>query len=292
MLFGWGLGGFGLTPWGGGPIASFDLLGVQPVSETVARYTFTEPPYWDGVGGVADALAGDRYAIVALNGVGIDGQAVRPVLVLYAQSVDGYPECIDVVVDRPFSPYPCLYTASANGLRGSISGLPLTVGSTSAQMYGLLRTVESAARELTMRNRDMASPQTPAATMDPLPDPLGAVLGSYNVDSTGDYAFDEGLTSYRKRGLRRTYCRKRRFVFLPPDWGAGVVDKLKRSNSPATREAVRADIEEQWRQEPETRSCTVTTLVSPQAPSVVRFRINAVTRDGRAVDVTLPFKTG
>ena len=275
---------------GGGLSVGFALVLVTPISENTVRLTFTEPPHADGVGGVADALDDQHYSVVAVSGTGLDGNVVRSVLVVQAIAVAGDALSIDVVVDRPFSPYPCVYRASCTGLRSDTTGLPLTVGGTSAAFHGLLRTVESQSRELAIRNRDVATPQSPAATMDPLPDPLGAVLGSFNPDSTGDYSYDEGLTGYRKRNLRRTYCRKRKFVFLPPDWGAGIVDELKRTNSADKREEIRADIEAQWLQDPETRECTVT-VATPQ-PSVVRYTIQATTRDGRSLSVNLPFSMG
>jgi len=290
---GWGTGPIGITPWGGGPLADFRLLSAQPVAENIVRLTFNEAPYSDGVGGLYDALDDTRYSVTLVpGGVGLDGNAVRVVAVIEARLVAGDALSLDVVVDRPFSPYPCQYSAACVGLRGVGSGLPLTVGYTSAVFSGLLRTVESQSRDLALKNRDMASPQTPAATMDPLPDPLAAVLGSFNTDATGDYAFDEGLTSYRKRGLRRTYCRKRKFVFLPPEWGVGVMDELKRTNNAERREAIRADIEEQWLQEPETAECSVTVMTYDNAPSVVGYYIKAKMRDGRSVAVTLPFNLG
>ena len=290
-MSGFGSGGFGLSPWGGGAGASFDLLGADAVSETVVRLLFSEPPYQDGVGGVGDAFDPDNYTVTATSGTGLDGKAIRTVLAISA-SVLPYPvgQYVDVTVDRPFSPYPCLYLVSCTGLRGAVSGLPLTAGSTAASFHGMLRTVESQDRSLALKNRDVASPQSPADTMDPLPDPMSAVLGSFNTDSTGDYAFDEGVTGYRKRNLRRTYCRKRRFVFLPPTWGAGVVDELKHHNSAAVREAIRADIEQQWLDDPETKTCTVTTVLDATAPQLVRYRIQARLGDGRSLNLTLPFQ--
>jgi len=255
------------------------------------RLRFSEPPYQDGVGGICDAFDADHYTVTATSGTGRDGKFVRSVLAIGAAVLPPpYLQYVDVTVDRPFSPYPCLYLVSCTGLRGAISGLPLTPGSTSASFHGLLRTIESQERGLALKNRDVASPQSASDTMDPLPDPMSAVLGSYNLDSTGDYAFDEGLTGYRKRNLRRTYCRKGRFVFLPPTWGVGVVDELKRTNSAAKRESIRVDIEQQWAADPETKSCSVTTVLDSTAPQIVRYRIQAQLGDGRSLNLTLPFQ--
>ena len=296
MTVGWGLGAYGLTPWGGGggpPAGGFAIVGADPVNETTVRVALSEQPYSDGVGSVADALDESHWTVTLVaGGVGLDGQPVRAVSAVLASLVPGTPTCVDVTVDRPFSPYPCRYAVSATGLRAMLSGLPLAPGYTSATFHGLLRTVESASRDLAMRNRDVGSPQTPGAAMDPLPDPLGAILGSFNPDATGDYAYDEGLTGYRKRILRRIFCRKRRFIFLPPTWGLGIADNIKRQNTPSGREAIRSDMEAQILAEPDTASCTVTTLLSHLSPNIVRFKIQASTRTGLQLNTTLPLVVG
>lgn len=292
MPSGWSIGGFGLTPWGGGPVGSFEVVGAEPVAENVVRVAFSEKPFSDGVGSIADATVADHYAVAAISGTGIDGKPIRPVLVIAAMLVPGSPTAIDVVVDRPFSPWPCEYRVAANSLRGSVSGLPLTVGATSWAFKGLLRTVESQSRDLAVKNRDVSNPQNMAATLDPLPDPIGAVLGSYNTDTAGDYAFDEGVTSYRKRIFRRIYCRKGKFVFLPTTWGLGIQDELKRLNTAAKRESIRLDLEKQILSEPETAECSVTTLLSRSNGAIVRYHIRSKMRDGRGVDMTVPFQVG
>lgn len=289
MSSGWSVGGFGLTPWGGGPVATFDVVGAEPVAENIVRIAFSEEPYSDGYNTVNDAVDADHYSVVVVGGTGLDGNLIRTVSVVRASLVTGISIAIDITVDRPFSPYPCQYRVLATGLRGKVSGLPLTPGATSYLFYGLLRTVEPQSRDLIIKRRDIAAPQTRLSTLDPLPDPIGAVLGSYNLDTTGDYAFDEGVTSYRKRIFRRIYCRKGKFVFLPPTWGLGVQEQLKKLNTADKRESIRADMEAQIKEEPDTAECSVSVLLSQQSSAIVRYHIRAKMRDGRGVEMAVPF---
>ena len=67
-MSGFGSGGFGLSPWGGSAVASFDLLGAVAISETAVRLLFSEPPYQDGLGGVNDAADPDNYTVTAMSG--------------------------------------------------------------------------------------------------------------------------------------------------------------------------------------------------------------------------------
>ena len=292
----WGAGGFGVGPWGGAPgvgpapPAAITMVNAIAVAENVVRVWLSERPYADGIGSPFDALNAAHYSFAVVGGTGLDGKPARPVAPAWVKRCEVDDTALDVTTDRMLSPYPCEYTITATSLMGDVTGGILVADA--ATFKGLLRTVENALASSALRSRDLATPQAVSDTLDPLPDPIAAVMGSFNADSTGDYAHDEGLTAYKKRIMRRIYCRKRRFVFLPPEWGVGVVDELKRKNSPDRREAIRSDIHSQVMQEPETADCLVETLLSTASNSVVSYHIYAKTHDGRALDMTLPFYTG
>ena len=292
MVYGYGMGGYGGIPWGfGGGPSYLSLMAANAVSENTVRVVLSEEPYSDGIGTPWDALDDRRWTVTEVVGTtGIDGKAVRAVRVVQAQLVVGSTESIDVIVDRPFSPWPCQYVVVANGIKGKTSGLLLDPAAVGCTFDGLLRTVENAVKDSAIRGRDIASPQTPSATLDPLPNPATAVLGGFNTNDAGDYAMDEGLTGYKKRIFRRIYCRKRKFVFMPPDWGLGIQDELKKLNTPARREAMRADMQAQVMQEPETADCSVTAWTSPTVPGLVWYRLKAKTKDGRTLDINMPFR--
>jgi len=287
---GWGASPWGSTPWGGASTGSVNLCLVFAFAhkENVVRLYFSEPIKFTRTNEPGDGSLLKNYQVVANGGVGIDGLGVRPIKVAAVELVAGSSNTqVDVTVDRPFSPYGTTYRATVNNIV-SLTGKLLGPGQNTVVFVALQRGLPSAVPDLSVSTRDIANPQTRAALFDPLPEAStshDAVLGTFRVDSLGDIAFDEGLTSYKKRVYRRLTFGKNRTGHLP-GYGVGTPDHVKRLARPAVREALAADAEEQIRQEPETVAVRVTVEVT--SSGVGFYRIRAKTSVGRSVNFAAP----
>ncbi len=288
---GWGGGGWGRTPWGAGSLAPFSLLSAFAIRENVVRLSFTSPPYFSGIGDPGDASDPSRFTVRAVSGIGIDGVPVRAVLPVSVEkaAVEGAGGTIlDVIVDRPFSQYPCVYSITALGIRSSL-GLALGLGSTK-QFLAVQAGMRGNTGDQLVAGRDIANPQTLQALFDPIPgakDIAASKLGTYLADGTGDIAADFGLTSYTKRVIRRIMSRKNGFAHLS-GYGLGVPEQVKKLAKPGMREALASDAENQIRQEPETLAVAVRVVVRGD---VTIYQVAAKTRFGDAnLDIPVPNK--
>lgn len=288
----WALG-WGSAPWGGGSGATtFGLLSAVAVRENVVRLLFSEPVYWSRWLDPYDGSRPELYAVGVVDGtVGIDGNEVREVSVIAVEPSDPTPAApvseVDVVVDRPFSPFGTRYIVNASTNLVSVNGTPLDTTRTSLEFDGLYRGLPPATPDLQPSGGDIANPQSLEALLDPLPrTDDDSMLGTFPVDELGDYAKDDGLTSVKKRIIRRLTTRKGAFAHLP-NYGVDVPANVKRLALPGLREALAADAEEQVRQEPEVVDAKVGLTVDGE---VTWFRVKAKTNVGRDVDLRFPFK--
>lgn len=289
-MAGWGLGAWGSSGWGiPAPGDDLELVSAEPWRENVVRLGFNLPVHFTALLDPFDASDVSRYSIVVVDGtVGEDGQPARPVLPAHVElpSVDGARgRFLDLVVDRSFSPYPARYLVSVHQLRASTGEL-LLPGKTSMEFDGLAAARSVQMREALIGRGDFANPQSPLGV------PIGAaaLLGSYPVNESGDYASDRGLASYKKRVVRRLTSRKGAFRHLR-DYGVGAIDQVKQLDRPGLREQLAADAETQIKREPETLSVKVSIVTLEEHPNVAWFRIRAKTRDGN-VGMDVPFSTG
>jgi len=139
--------------------------------------------------------------------------------------------------------------------------------------------------------RDFANPQTlGGAVASGLAMPDAALLGTFRIDATGDYAFDEGTETIRKRVIRRLVTAKGGFAHLPT-YGVGITALGKRLAVAATLAAVAADAEAQILNEPDVAEVSVRPVVDATAPSIVRFQIRVRTKEGKAAEFSVPFVT-
>lgn len=296
------LGGFGSSPFGSGGYgasSAVELYLVQAVAvrENAVRLTFNVPVRYTGVLGPNDASQVELYTVTPVEGsAGADGEptrAVLPVLVTKVSNEDvGLASVVDVWVDRPFSPHPSLYQVQVTDLVDA-AGDPIETTLSALQFIGVYRQLRPVTPEAMVANRDIANPQTLGGALSAtLPNPLSAsVLGTFPVDSTGDYAPDRGLESYRKRVLRRLMTRRGAFAHLPRDYGVSVPDHVKQLARPGVIEALAADAEEQIRQEPETVEVRVTTEL--RAGGVLVLHVFARTNLGDVqLDTTFKIGTG
>lgn len=282
---GWGSEHWGGDPWGSGAglASQLQLVLALAVRENVVRLTFDQGVLFTGVFDPGDAAAMARYSLVTVDGTGIDGEPVRPVFPIVAELVAGSGQrVIDLSVDRPFSHWPCRYRVSVNGIL-SLTGALLVAGS-SLIFDGVHHALPALQPDLVIAARDIANPQTRSALFDPLPitdSPLA--LGAFPTDATGDYAFDEGAVSYKKRVIRRLITRRGRFAHLP-NYGVGILASVKQLARQGVREALAAEAESQIRQEPETIGVKVTIKVES---GIAFYQVRAKCKFGD-VDTTVP----
>jgi hypothetical protein len=249
------------------------LLQAIAIAENVVELTFSEVPFFSGLLEVSDGSLASHYALAPVPGtVGLDGSPVRPVAVLFAVP-GGLATQIDLILDRPMTPIPAAYTVRVAGLVDANSRTPM--GTTTFAFPALYRRIVPPQLDTATPSRDFANPQTGQALLDPLPNTTDPTqLGTFVVDETRDYAFDEGLTALKKRVFRRWLTRKNGFAHLP-GYGIGVREFGKRLASPSVRARIAADAQTQIGQEPEVASVVVTSVTPVATPMLCRF-INAI----------------
>ena len=273
--------GHGLTPWGGGPwglggAGSLQLLTALAIRENVVRLTFNEAPIFTGVLDPHDGSDSERYVITPMPGTMPDGGDPRPVttiIVTQVREAMALGLIIDVTVDRPFDGYPGRYLVAVNQLVSSSSGVLLDPLHSSLAFDGLVQVSTPKTLDVAVPIRDFANPQTLSGLLDPLPSTTDVgLLGSIPMGGDGDYAFDEGITSYKKRLLRRLTSAKNRFAHLP-GYGLGPGAKLKQLGKQSVRAAFEADARQQVMQEPETVEASANLIVDPNVPGLWRLKL-------------------
>jgi hypothetical protein len=288
---------WGFDPWGGlvpgvpgsgAPGMLWVYLAVA-VAENVVQITFNEAVKWTGLGDVGDASVANRYTTIAESGIGLDGAPPRAVMVI-AVELTSDPTKVNVTVDRPFSPFPCIYVVAVNSIQ-SATGQPIDPNTAAAAFYGVQAGQAPSANDQPTPSRDIAHPDTLSAELDPLPqagDP--GILGGIPTDATGDYAYDEGITGYKKRLWRRLMTRPGAFAHLPADYGAGLLDEVKRLNRASQRQRVAARCEQQILAEPETKRCRVS-IVPTATPGLFRLVVLVLTQQWGAQRFEQPLVT-
>lgn len=275
---GWGAEGWGNDPWGGS-VGGFLFQGAIALRENLVRCYFSSVPYYSGLLDTLDASIASHYAIIDDPSTkGLDDSTTRPVTVLFAQ-VGSDPASIDLILDRPLTAALSSYTVIVSGLADAAT---LTVMPTeqTQTFVGLYRRLVPPQLNQPVPSRDFANPQTPDSLLGTSPlSPAAIAYGTYVVDDTGDYAFDEGLTAYKKRILRRGMTAKNGFAHLP-GYGVGIPQQGKKLASSSLRVKLADDWQAQIYQEPETASASVTTLMDPAFPNLCYFVVQAKTKSG------------
>lgn len=296
-MSGFGSGGFGSVPWGSGSGPDLELLSAMAIAENVVRLGFDQPVYISRLLDEADASVPAHYTFVPdIGTVGWDGQAPRRVDAVSADLargpdglVIGSGKLVDVVLDRPMTPYPAKYLAVVDHLLSAdlVSSLDHAV----LEFDAIYKTLQAPTLEVAIPVKDIANPQDKSALLDPVPDPNDPLnLGTFVVDDTGDVGFDEGITSLKKRILRRLVTRPSAFAHLP-GYGIGIPLQGKRLAQPAVIAKLTADAEAQIALEPEVAKVRVRALQDVQNPNLVRFSILVRTRTGGAQRLDVPFVT-
>lgn len=234
-------------------LSAIDLALAVAVRTNCVRVTFDEVPYFSNVLDAHDAANPALFSVVPVSG---SPNTVRTVSIVLVTKVDGDSFSLDLWLDRPLSGYPAQYQVTCANLIGATTSDP--IGVATATFYGTIAKTTPNTPELAISLGDIAQPQDLAALLDPLPttDPL--LLGAIPVDSLGDYASDEGITSYRKRVWRRLITREGGFAHLGEDYGVGILSETKKLATPQVRARLAHRAESQIKREPETKDCRVT----------------------------------
>jgi len=261
------------------------------IRENVVRITFDAQVKYTRILDPGDASDIERYSITPMAGtIGLDSELVRPVFpaaVERARVSMAAGSVLDVTTDRMMSPHPTQYRIAVNGLRSGSGGL-LDPQFTSKVFYGLHAGIPPRRADLAHRTRDIANQQNLAGMLDPLPHSDSLIFGTIPVDSLGDYAFDEGIDSFRKRVFRRLLTRKGSFAWMP-SYGVGVPDQIGQLARASVRGEIASDAEAQIREDPETLNVSCVFTQSPQAPSVWYLLVRVRTKTGEEIETSVPF---
>ena len=295
----WGSGAWGADAWGGGPAGPFvsSFVDVQVIRENCLRIEFPVPIYFSGILDPYDASNASYWSVDVQPSTGNDGEpahAVAVAKVLLPDTADGvdaadFGRFVDLWLDRPMSPFPSRYNVQLLVTLASadfINAIPPAA----FEVYGAFRKLQPATVTSPRPVRDLANPQTISTVPDGvaqgtiLPD-----LGTFVADVTGDYAFDEGRASLKKRILRRLVTARGGFAHLP-DYGVGIPSRVKKLASLLNIQDIAKDTEVQIAQEPEVAKVRVTAFTDVNRPGIVWFRIVVRTHDGRADGMNVPFE--
>lgn len=301
MVGGFGGAGFGGGASGWGGASAFGLLQAIATSENVITlYYGGTQPYLSGLLDQDDASTASHYSVTVVEGSqGNDGNPTQPVTVIFAQpsQVVGAENAIDLLLDRPMSPFPSLYVVTATGLYStSNTGGPGVIQDPDPADYtffGVYRELQPQVPDVVAPSADFANPQSLDALVGATPVvPLSLsastqLLGTYVVDQ-GDYATDQGLVSYKKRVLRRGVTVPGGFAFLPRSYGVGIPSYGKQLQRGSIRAKLAAAWQAQILEEPETATATVTATQDPVNPGLVYFSVQAQTKNNQRVSFRMP----
>jgi hypothetical protein len=282
----------GLIPSSSG----LELLSVVAVRENVVQLAFNLEIYFSGLLDTEDASNPAKYSFTPdTSSMGWDGnppKAIGVSSIALAQPADlggdlppdaAYGSVIDVTLDRPMSPYPASYSVTVVGIYDSelINELTEAVG----VFPGVYRRLQPNDSSVATPSRDFANPQTASdveasALAVPLPPGTQANLGSFQVDDSGDYAWDAGLTGVKKRVLRRAISTVGAFLHLPSTYGVGFLDQVKQLGTAHTQDALADSWEAQIQEEPEVVAAQVTAIADPNNPNLVQFVAQVQTNTG------------
>lgn len=293
----WGDLHWGGSGWGGDTDVPLILQAAVARRENAIQIAFSRPVYTSGINDPGDALQPSFYVVTEVAGtIGYDGTSVRKVSVVSLALVEVtgtfLGQYLELTLDRMMTPYPAQYLVTVSNQivtldkLDSIEPTGLTAG-----LDSVYRKLVVPSTETTTPSRDLANPSTLSAARDPLSDPENPLnLGTMPVDDTGDYAFDEGLTGYKKRILRRLITVPGGFVHLGDEYGLGVTSFGKKLATAAVISEIASQAEAQIAKEPETLKVQVT--ARQDTPGSVRFSIFARTKSGQDASMSVPFAIG
>lgn len=284
-MSGWGSGAWGSTPWGSGEDAP-RLLSATALRENLVRLTFDTVVLYDRTGSPRDGSRRSLYAVTPVAGTaGFDGEAARPVLVGRADRGGEGGAQIDLWLDRALTHFPARYLAIAHGVYGA-SGVPIDPTATSASFLGVRagKAPRDASTGALAIGADIALPQTEAAALAARAS--GALLGSYAVDATGDFAFDQGVQSLTKRILRRLFSEPGAYAHLGATYGAGLRGLVKKLATPNARAEIQRVAAQQAKAEPEVADASA--ALRQVSAGAWELRLSVRTRFAQEFSIPVP----
>lgn len=290
---GWGSGAWGTAPWGGGP-GTMTLIGAVASRENQVQLEFSRPIYFSGVLDAADASMISKYSIAPVAGtVGLDGSACRPVRIVDVELETSGPSqpglIVNLNLDRPMTPYAGSYRVTVTGIFSADLSEMLIPDPSEVVFFGVFKNIDQPQLGTPTPIRDIANVQTfQGALASGVPQPELLTLGTLAYDDTGDYAFDERVTSFKKRMLRRIISTPGGFMHLGMGYGVGIKNFGKRLASAANRGTLAAQIEKQIAQEPETARVRAN-IVESNRPGLYRLQLLVKLRSGLTSRYELPF---
>jgi hypothetical protein len=275
--------------------AALTVVSAVASRENAVQVVFSHGVYFSALGDVQDAADPAHYLVLPIDGtVGLDGQPARPVTVQSVAALTPPPGAfpntiVELTLDRPMTPFPSQYSVTASGLFTADLSLPIEPSAATQRFAGVFKEVVPPQVNSGHPMRDLANPQTQSALVAAN---ASALLGSFATDSSGDYAFDQGIVGFKKRILRRLVTRAGGFAHLGSTYGVGVPAAGKKLASAANRANLAAEAEKQIGQEPETSVVRVTSIVDTATPEKTLFRIYVRPKVGQPTtfDVPLPVK--
>ncbi len=283
--------GWGTAPYGNPEdTSSFGISRAVAVRENVIEVVFSEPIYFSSFLDIKDASNAEKYVMNTLPSIGNNGQDARPVSVVKVEKGSDS-STILLWLDRSMTPYPARYSVQCLNIWTENKTTPIDPCFGTYGLYGSFKTLQQNLFDLVVPQRDFASPQTKDAFADPLPFSFEQYLGVFNIDDRGDYAFDEGETSFKKRILRRLVTMKNGFQHLP-GYGIGIQQYAKKLSRATDRQKIATDIQLQLRREPEVAEASATFTPYPKRPDAVKLTIKIRTKTGLGYTITQGFEVG
>jgi hypothetical protein len=265
------------------------------IAENVIQIAFNNAVYFSGLLDTADASQASLYTVTPnVSTTGYDGNPARACtaiqIALATTDIPNgsqYGSVLDVTLDRPMSPYPATYNIAVQGIYQW--DLTQEVAPTTLTLYGVYRTLVRPTADLPTLSRDFANPSSLSGTTGLAQNP--AILGVFSVDSSGDYAIDSGLASFKKRVYRRLVTKPGGFLHLGNGYGVGVPQQAKKLARNSTIQKLATQAESQISLEPETQACQVTVAPDAVQPWLARFTILVKVKGGRGTKFSAAFPT-
>lgn len=302
MSGGWGGSPWGGSPWGGGyGGGSFVVQSAEALRENVVRLGFGLPIYFSRRLDAFDGYDPRHYVVAPVAGTtdgnGDPTRAVNVVSVDLPDDASDYPTppggagyFVDVSLDRPMSSYPSTYTITCTDLQDAAR--VQTLASQTLDFFGVYREIQAPILETAGLARDIANPQTvlalgaQGASVTPL-----VTFASYLAAEDGDYAYDSGDVSRKKRIIRRYLTKKGGFLWMP-NYGIGVMEYAKRPGTLARIGELISTAKVQLEQEPDIAKAIVTTDLVRVKPSILRIHNLIKPKGGRSQKLTVSVPMG
>jgi len=262
---------------GGAPLgfgSSFHVVRALAVGGQLIRVVFSEEPRHSSMSGLSDARNASNYAVSILTGTGhvlhsvatMETLASFPSFGLFAAGEWG----VDVQLDREMivgMSYRVQVSTALVSATGVLVGWPF-----SADFVGAARPRRDRQVRRKMGLVDLAS------------DPF---KGGITVDSSGDWASQEGIDGTRKRVWRIPQTMKGRFVWMP---GFGLAYDIKKPATISILGGLRTDLRQQLQQQPDIKGSESSVVMD--ARGFLELGIKAKTSTGEQIDESHQFTQG